>query len=96
VLARTGASLLVACVAALAACGGAVDRRATIATALRKLEVEYVHAKESAASKPRGADVLGTIVDVYAPPPKGVTRAEWQRAIKNDRKLQREFNSPIK
>jgi hypothetical protein len=95
---RLAGALTVCACAALCACGNTErsDREAIIAAALRKLQAEYSRVLGAArveATKRYGSGSLGVSVAVYAPPPKGVTAAEWQAAIKKDRVLQREFRS---
>jgi hypothetical protein len=89
-------SLAVVFSLALGACGSSAEsaqrKQAVITAALQKVQTEYEQARRNPPKGLNRADVLGSIVLVYAPPPKGISAAEWNTAIRNDRTLQREFN----
>jgi hypothetical protein len=75
-----------ACGAVLAACGS-TSHTAAIDAGLRRLQAEFEQKRPNLDM--RGKDVLGRVTLVYAAPPKGVSAAEWERAIKTDKPLQR-------
>jgi hypothetical protein len=74
-----------ACGVLLAACGS--TRSAAITAALRRLQAEFEQARDKAG--PQGKDILGSTTLIYAPPPRGVSAAEWQTAVPKDQALQR-------
>jgi hypothetical protein len=75
----------VACFAVLAGCGSVeTTKQARIAAALRSLEGE-LHAPR--LKLPPHADAAGAVQLTYTRPPKGVSRAEWEAAVRNDKSL---------
>jgi hypothetical protein len=77
---------------ALAGCGSSTTdsaKQARIATALRKLEREFIAGRKEAPHEFHGEDVLGSLTLVYSPAPRGVSEAEWNAAIQHDKRLQR-------
>jgi hypothetical protein len=77
---------------ALVGCGSSSStsqKQAQIAAALRKFEREFIAGKRDAQREFPCKNELGTLTLVSAPPPRGVSEAEWNAAVKQDKRLQR-------
>jgi hypothetical protein len=77
---------VVVCGALLAACGS-TSHAAAINSALRQLQAAFERPPRNFGIPAK--DVLGHLTMAYAPPPKGVSAAEWDAAIRKDQPLQR-------
>ncbi|MEA2216568.1 MAG: hypothetical protein QOK19_2129 [Solirubrobacteraceae bacterium] len=89
---RRGVIALATAALLVAGCGSSgpeAGKQARIAAALRHLENELRVGQQEPPWRRHGWNALGTLTLVYAPPPKGVSQAEWNTAIKHDRALQR-------
>jgi mono/diheme cytochrome c family protein len=84
----------------VAGCGSSdtqAVKQARIQTALRHLEHEFLAAQKEASNRKErqrqsgDGEVLGAATMVYAPAPHGVSKAEWNAAIKHDPRLQALF-----
>ena len=76
----------------LAGCGSSTSespqsKQAAIRSGLQRLRVEL-----SAERRRLGPNVLGVIV--LTKPPKGVSQAEWQAALRKDAPVERLLNAP--
>jgi mono/diheme cytochrome c family protein len=86
---RSVALLLATLALLLAGCGSSISKaqkQGRIVAALRKLEREAIAAKTEAVNV-KGTDVLGVVTLFYEPPPSGVSKAEWDAAIRHDTRL---------